>query len=310
MRSLPLWSVVAGRSEPPHESGANDKQGAGVTALQTALGRYPVTEALHSGAVARGAFGFADVSPISRAFAPMVRQGRYDVSELATATVLQAVAMGKPLVVLPVAVAARYQEQALLCRADRAITGPGDLRHGRIGVRSYSQTTGLWLRGIMADSEGISPKDISWIVFEGAHVVEYDDPPWVTRAPAGADMMEMLRQGRLDAVIVGNDVPEDTALRTVYPDPVAAGAQFLARYGFMPVNHMVVFRRSLLQHDPGLATKLMQAFQEARAAAPPGTAPLPIGREALQPVIRLAIRFAAEQGLIPPGLREEDVWQA
>ncbi len=279
--------------------------------LRTALHRYPATAALLDGGVTSpdAGFAFETIAPISRAFAPMVREQRYDVSEMAIATVLQAVAAGKPLVLLPVAVAARFQEQALLCRTDSDIAGPADLRGRRIGVRAYSQTTGLWLRGILAETEGLAPADLAWTTFEGAHLAEYADPPWCTRAPRGADLLGMLRDGELDAAIVGNDVPQDPAFRTVYADPAAAGAQFLARHGFTPVNHLVVVRRSLVDEHHGLPAELLRLFTAARHAAPPGTALPPIGRESLRPVFDLAIRFATEQGLMQRPLREEDLWR-
>lgn len=110
--------------------------------LSAALGRYPGTEGLLSGAVTAPCLklDFADYPLIYRAFAPMVREARFAMSEIAIATFLQARAYEKPLVLLPVAVAARFQEAALLCRADSDITGPADLVGRRIGVRSYAQT--------------------------------------------------------------------------------------------------------------------------------------------------------------------------
>ena len=279
--------------------------------LSAALGRYATTKALFDGTVASPefTFDFADVSPISRAFAPMVREQRYDVSEMAIATVLLAIAAGKPIVLLPVAVAARFQEQALLCRMDSTIAGPGDLRGRRIGVRSYSQTTGMWLRGILRETEALDPADMAWTVFEGAHVVEYADPPWVKRAPAGAELMSMLRDGTLDAAIVGNDVPRDDAFRTVFAEPEAAGSAFLQRHGFMPVNHLVVVRRDLAQENPDLVPQLVQLFTAAQAAAAPGAKLPPLGRDALRPVFDLALRFATEQGMLSRPLREEDLWR-
>ncbi len=125
--------------------------------LSVAIGRYPHTAPLLDGAVRPDWLDlrFAAVAPISRAFAPMVREGRFDVSEMAIATFLMAKAAGRPLVLLPVALMARFQEGALLCRADGPIRGPEDLAGRRIGVRAYSQTTGMWLRGILADARSV-----------------------------------------------------------------------------------------------------------------------------------------------------------
>ena len=283
---------------------------AGATVLRAAVGTYPHTAALKSGQVSstRLRLDFADVSPINRAFAPMVRDGRYDVSEMAIATFLQAKAYGKPLVLLPVALAARFQEAALLCRADSAITGPADLVGRRVGVRAYSQTTSMWLRGVLAEDHGVRPDAVHWVTFEGAHVAEYCDPPWAERAPAGADMLALLRAGGLDAVIVGNDVPDDPGLCTVFPDPAAAGEAFRRRHGFVPVNHMLTVRRDLAERRPDLVGELVCMFRDA-AAASPGSGALPMGRTALQPAVDLALRYSAEQGLLPRTLGLDEVWE-
>src|SRR5215211_960643 len=161
--------------------------------LRTAIGRYPHTSALRDGRVSSDltALDLDEIAPINRAFAPMVREGRFDVSEMAIATFLQAKAHGKPLVLLPVVLAARFQEGALLCRADGAIRGPADLAGRRVGVRAYSQTTGMWLRGVLAEGHGVRPEGVRWVTFEDAHVAEYRDPPWAERAPVGTDMLAM-----------------------------------------------------------------------------------------------------------------------
>src|SRR5260370_34262202 len=138
--------------------------------LSAAFGAYPHTEALKDGRVGSDLVKLerGEISPINRAFAPMARERRFDLSEMAIATFLQAKAFGARLTLLPIAVAARFQEAALLRRVDGDIRGPGDLAGRRVGVRAYSQTTGLWLRGVLADDFGVTPRDIRWGTFEGA----------------------------------------------------------------------------------------------------------------------------------------------
>lgn len=270
--------------------------------LSAALGRYPHTAALLDGRAGSDLFelDFADIKPISRAFAPVVRAARFDVSEMAIATFLMAKAWGKPLVLLPVAVAARFQEGAMLCRADSAICGPADLRGRRVGVRAYSQTTGLWIRGRMQEAHGVAPEEIAWTTFEDAHVAEYRDPPFVTRAAPGQDMLAMLRGGDLDAAIFGNDMPQDDALRPVFRDPEAAGRDFLAAHGFVPFNHLVVVRESLARERPDVVEDLVRLLESPA---------MPHGRAAIDPAIALAIRFAREQGLLPRDMTVEEAWE-
>jgi 4,5-dihydroxyphthalate decarboxylase len=282
-------------------------------ALSAALGPYPHVAPLRDGRVSSSLveLQFADVPNINRAFAPMVREQKYDVSEIAIATFLQAKSYGKPLVLLPVAVAARFQEAALLCAADSNLQGPQDLKGKRIGVRAYSQTTGMWLRGILRERYGIEAADIQWTTFEGAHVAEYRDPPWVTRAEAGSDLVGMLKARALDAIIVGNDMPADPALRTVFPDPAAAGEQFWSTHGMVPVNHMVAVRQDVADAPPQAIHEILRMLDAGKAlgARPQVRDPLLRGKDALEPCLVLALRYASEQGLLARPLSLSDVWQ-
>jgi len=164
---------------------------------------------------------------------------------------------------------------------------------------------------VLADDFGVMPRDIRWVTFEGAHVAEYADPDFVTRATPGKDMLAMLRAGDLGAVIVGNDVPDDPAFRTVFPDPSAAADAFWAKRGFVPINHMIVVRSEIAEEQPEIARELCRMFAAAKAAGPPPTGRdlAPSGRAAVEPSIQLAVRYAAEQGLLPRTLTIEEIWR-
>ncbi len=265
--------------------------------LSAAIGRYPHTAALLDGAVHDAAITLecATFPNISRAFAPMVREGRFEVSEMAIATWLQAWAHGRKLILLPRVMAARQQEGSLFCRADSPIQRPEDLAGKRVGVRAYSQTTGLWLRGILQDAHGVAPESVHWVTFEAAHVAGCQDPPFASRAPAGSDMVTMLQAGELDAIISGSDAPGGDWLRPVFP--ATAGAEFVRRHGFTPINHVLVIRADRAEHAAAVL-RLMDAA---------GTAPSS-GRVALMPAIAFAAHHAARQGLIPRAPTAEEVW--
>ena len=267
--------------------------------LSAAIGRYPHTAALLDGGVSVPGLRLecAEMPVISRAFAPMVREGRYAISEMAIATWLQAREHNKGLVLLPWALAARYQEGALLCR-ENAPLAPGELAGKRVGVRAYSQTTGMWLRGVLA-GHGVAAESIRWTTFEDAHVPEYRDPPWASRAAPGSDMQAMLEAGELDAAIFGNDTPKTAALRPVFPE--AAWQDFRRLHGFMPVNHLVVISADAVDAAAGVLALLAAA--EARA--PSG---LPRGRAALMPSLAFAAHFCVQQGLIGRAPDVAEIW--
>jgi 4,5-dihydroxyphthalate decarboxylase len=278
--------------------------------LTVAIGRTKRTEALFSGAVADPALplDLPAIPVISRAFPPMVREGRYPVSEMAIATFLMAKEAGlmakeagAPLVLLPCVLAARFQESALLCRVGGPVASPVDLRGRRIGVRAYSQTTGMWLRGILQARFGLAPDAMRWITFEDAHLPAYRDPRWAERGPAGGNLEAMLKADEIDAAIFGNDLPDDPAFRTVFPDPTAAGEAFRAEHGFVPVNHLLVARADVARDRAGDLALLLALLKRSGAEVS--------GRATLAPALALAARFCAEQGLTGRTLTLDEIWQ-
>jgi len=279
------------------------------TALSAAIGTYPRSRALKEGRVPSPLLrlDFDDVPVISRAFKPMVRELRYDVSEMAIATFLQARAARRPIVLLPVVMVSRFQQSAFLCRKDGPVRSPADLAGRRIGARAYSQTTGMWLRGIVREEGGPRPSDSSWVTFEDPHVAGIADPPFATRA--SGDMLAMLRAGELDAAIFGNDTPEGDDLTTVFPDPDAAIEAFWERHRLVPVNHLLCVTRELAETDPDAVREVVRMAREAARAVPAGArGPVPDTREGLRPVIELALRYMTEQDMLPRPLTADEVW--
>jgi 4,5-dihydroxyphthalate decarboxylase len=273
--------------------------------LRALIGDYPVTAALKSGAVGSPhvRLDFADIKPVSSGFKRVVRDLEFDVSELAIVTYLIAKAHGKPLTLLPAVLVARFQHPLFVYSAERGPLAPGDLACKRVGVRSYSVTTGAWIRGILADDYGIRPEQVKWVTFEDAHVEEFRDPPGVTRAPAGAKVVDMLLAGELDAAIVGDGAPADARIRPVIPDPAAAARAWHARHGAIQLNHLVVVKDALSRSDPDAVRAVYRLLAESkRSAGLPKAGELdlnPFGVAANRRNLEVAIDCCHRQGLIP-----------
>ena len=118
---------------------------------------------------------------------------------------------------------ARYQHPYLVFDRHESLA-PKDLEGKRVGVRSYSVTTGAWIRGILAEDYGVDLSRIQWVTFEEAHVAEFRDPPNVQRAPAGKDINAMLLAGELDAAILGA-MPQDAQAEAGDPRPGGRGQE-------------------------------------------------------------------------------------
>ncbi len=180
-----------------------------VTALNVAFDDYPHTLPLKRGEVSSPdlALHFTDIKPANRFFKPMVRELKFDVSEMAIATFVQAKSYGKQLVLLPATMMGRFQQGTLLCRAAKPMT-PADLPGKRVGVRSYSQTTAVWVRGILQNDYGVDVDRIHWVTQEDGHLAEYREPASVERVGPDKNLLKMLRDGELDAAIYGADLPK------------------------------------------------------------------------------------------------------
>jgi 4,5-dihydroxyphthalate decarboxylase len=276
----------------------------------------PLTLAIGKGALSRGIkaagalpdgtpVSIAEVEPIHRAFAPMAREGRYDVSEMAIVTALQALAWNKPIVLLPVTLAARFQHKCLIRLSCRPELTPGGLRGRRVGVRAYTQTTGMWVRAIHTEATGLPVEAMRWATQEGAHVAEYQDPPCVERLPEGS-LPELLRDGTLDAAILGNDLPDGPDFAPVFAEPDATARSWFARTGIVPINHLLVVRRDIAATRTAEIAALIAALREAKPTAEPDL--LPMGEAAMDRSMAAILDTCFAQGLLPRRIAPEEAF--
>jgi len=140
--------------------------------LRSVLKTYPHTAAVKSGALQSPDVDlqFIEVEPVHKAFAPMVRTAAYDLSELAIVTYLQALAYGRPVVLLPIVVASRMQRGCLIYDPRHGKLEPRDLTDKTIGVRAYTQTTGMWVRAHLAEDYDLPIERMHWVTRDPAHV--------------------------------------------------------------------------------------------------------------------------------------------
>jgi 4,5-dihydroxyphthalate decarboxylase len=285
-----------------------------VTTLRVAIGDYPHTLPLKRGDITSPSLkiDFVTVKPIHTAFKAMVREHAYDVSEMALVTYFQAKAYDKGLTLLPAAMLARFQHGTVFYNSKRGHMTPTDLTGKRIGVRSYSQTTGAWMRGILQNDYGVDFSRVQWVTFEDAHVPEAKDPPGAIRAKPGQELTKMLLAGEIDAAIYGAETPKDPDLKSIVADPDGDARAWYAKHKMMPVNHMVVVTDEVKRSKPDAVAELYRLLEAGRAAAggPPAGQPdpAPFGKEANRACLALLARYALQQGLIPRALGFEELW--
>ena len=280
--------------------------------LRTAIAPYPHARALRDGRVSspRVRFDWVEVEPITRAFRRMARSLEFDLCEMAVTTLAQAIGWRKKLVGLSAVLMRGFHHGALVCPAESPLAGPAELVGRRVGVRAFSQTTGVWVRGILQHEYGVEPGAITWVTEEDAHVAEFTDPPIVERA--AEPLVGLFRAGRIDAAIALRGLSPGE-VRLVIADAERAAAVWFARTGIYPVNHALCLRRPLLDDYPWLAAELLALFTAARDAVRPEPDPiageaLPYGLEANRRSIETLAGYAAEQGLIPRPYAAEELF--
>jgi 4,5-dihydroxyphthalate decarboxylase len=272
--------------------------------LRTLLGDHPGTAALKNGSIKSDlvTLDFADYSPTHKGFKPMVREQAFDVSEMAIVTYLMAKSFGKPMVLLPCVVMARSQHAFALYNAKSETLTPRGLNHKRVGIRSFTTTTGAWLRGILANDYGVDLDSIDWVTFEDAHVAEFRDT--TVRAPQDKQIVQMLVDGELDAVL--GEKPDHPGLKPLFPDVAAEERAWFAKHGVLPINHMVVVSKGLSDTQPEAVRDVFRLLQQSAALAPAGSPQF--SADEMRRSLELIIRYTAEQGLIPRAFAVDELF--
>jgi 4,5-dihydroxyphthalate decarboxylase len=245
--------------------------------LTGALGDFDRTRALLDGRVRVAGFDVEWQSGALEAiFARAFDNAELDITELSFSNFLIATANGGcPYAALPVFPTRCFRHHALFIRGDRGIRAPADLEGKRIGLREYTNTASLVLRGILAGYYGVKLERIRWVVGDvdkrertTIRIPGLPAPYQVVAETKGL-LSDLLETGELDGLIA-------------YAPPRCLGrngvtrlferwweeeARYFRDTGVFPIMHVVVVRRSLVERHPELPRALFEAFCEAKRMA-------------------------------------------
>jgi 4,5-dihydroxyphthalate decarboxylase len=301
-----------------------------MTTLKTAIATYPHTKGLKDGTVTAPGIQFehVEVSPIVGAFRRMVRTLEFDVSEMAITTYLTARAYDKAFTALPVFIMRQFHHSPIVYNVKSGVQSPKDLEGKKVGVRAYTVTTGVWVRGILATEYGVDLDKVTWLVVDEEHVQEYQKPSNVIERP-GANLGAMVARGELAAAIGAGQV-DSPDVKPLIPNAREAEAAWYRKTGIYPINHTVVVKDSLLRADPTLAPRLFNAFTEAKAVflkqlssgaelpadaqalaqrrSVVGEDPLPYGVASNRKALEAVIQFAHDQKILPRKISVEEMF--
>jgi len=280
--------------------------------LKTNLEDAPVVAAMKDGRVSSSLVNLNFCGPVVayNGFKPMIRENAFDCGELAIVTYLQAKVYDKPFVMLPFALSGKAQQPGIGYNKELGVLSPKDIEGRNVGVRTYSQTTGLWIRGILAHDYGVDLSKVTWLTTDVSHLAEYQDPPNCRLLPAGSNLGQMMLNGEIAAAILGKELPKDPRVATLIPNAMEVGEEWVRREGLVPINHVFVVRKELSKLRPDVVRELYRMLVESRKLAPASvTASLPpYGVNAMHKTLELATNWAYDQRIIPRRLSFDELF--
>lgn len=312
--------------------------------LSVVLGDYPQSRAVTDGRVQVDGYTLdpVQVDPVIGAYRRMIRDLEFDICELAPVSYLMALQTGVRLTGIPVFINRRFHHADLQCAAGSGITVPRDLEGRRIGVRAFTVSTCVWVRGILREDYHVDVDSIRWVTDDEDHITGRT-PATVEKVTDGRSLGQLLRAGDVDAALGGNAgtgragaptagwtasaaaaaVTEGADPYPLFADADALAADWYLRTGIYPLHSMIAIRSELVEQDPALPSRLYAAFAEAKraqVAADPqwdtlsrfakqsrqvAGDPVPYGLAGNAASIAALVRFSRDQGLIDPGLADE-----
>ena len=207
------------------------------------------------------------------------RYAEFDVSEISLNSYLMTTTRDAcAYVAIPIYPSRSFRHSMIYVRADGDIKRPEDLKGKIVGAPEYQQTAIVWVRGMLEEEYGVSPRDIHWLTGGQENPGRPDRTPMAP--PPGIDLeviptdrylSEMFEAGELDAYMTAR--APSTYLKglpiiaRLFPDVRIAEAAYWEKTKLFPIMHMIGVKKALAAEHPWLPMALYNAFAEAKRIA-------------------------------------------
>jgi 4,5-dihydroxyphthalate decarboxylase len=223
-----------------------------------------------------------EVNDVPKMFAGMFK-GEYDASEMSLAEMIYYFTRDRcDFIGIPVFPSRLFRHGFIFCNRSSGIQGPGDLTGKKIGGLRWVQTAFIWLRGMLVDEYHLSPKDTKWYVSALHHwhdhgseddIVPRDGSIIGRLTGEGSDEYEVscraLVEGKVDVLMTSENrkydrLVEERNVRRLFTNVREAETSYFRKTGVLPIMHVLVVRRSLVEQHPELPEKLFQLFCQGK----------------------------------------------
>lgn len=223
-----------------------------------------------------------EVNDVPKMFSGMFN-GEYDISEMSLAELVYYLSRDRcGFMAIPVFPSRLFRHSFMLCNKAAGIRGPQDLTGKRIGSLRWVQTAFIWLRGMLVEEYNLSPKDTHWYVSALHHwhvngteenITPRDGALIGRFTEEGGDEYEIncraLVDGSIDLLMTTENpkydaLAADPRVRPLFPDARATETAYFKKTGIIPIMHVVVMRRSIIERYPDLPRELFELFCQAK----------------------------------------------
>lgn len=181
---------------------------------------------------------------------------------------------------IPVFPLRTFRHKSIFVHADAGIDHPSDLKGRRVATPGYSQTSLVWIRGMLQDEYGVRPEDIEWVVSaeDSAAAVSgtvssnenvFPDNLEVVTGPGGKDESDLLTDRDVDALFHAIEprafVDGNPKVKRLFDDVRQVEQDYFLRTGIFPIMHAVAVRNDLVADHPDLPAAIFRAYSTAKA---------------------------------------------
>lgn len=250
------------------------------TKLKLATGHYQALAPLICGEVEPNGIDL-EISVIGNPreiFERMHNSTDFDAGEMSISEHIYQISAGSsPFVALPVFPTRVFPHAFFIVNRNSGIASPKDLEGKKIGVPYYQMTSAVYCRGLLENDHGVDLSRIEWVEggmeSAGGHgnPIKWPSSPLnLTINDSGLSLNQLLCDNRIDATL-GPLLPSafgtNPDLVQLFADSNQAEADYYQRTRILPINHIFVCRRSILDEHPQVADSLFDAFCRSKDKA-------------------------------------------
>ncbi len=177
---------------------------------------------------------------------------------------------------IPVFPLRTFRHKSIFIRTDRGINKPEDLRGKTVAAAGYSQSSLVWIRGILQHEYGIKPEDMQWIIStkssdkgkisKNESVLPVGVP--IQFGPEGKDESEMLVAGDVDAVFSAKEpqayIDGNPKVARLFSNYRTIERAYFTKTGIFPIMHAVAIRQDVVKKHPWLPEAVFHAYSQAK----------------------------------------------